>query len=550
MEQEKNSIKNNIKNSKDIINYIKKNTFNSKDIVYKKLDVEGEEVDIVYNESLCDENAISNFIIRSIGNLVSQSLNEKIVNEISNENKTLNENLKNSDENTKNKEKANKKVSLKERVDDRKNFNATQKIDINVILEKLQKNITIGKSKKIDIETDDIFYYLFSGFTFIIYDTTIIAFGTGALLDRSISEPTSEKNIKGPKDSFIENYQINVGLIRKRIKTEKLVLNESQVGRRSKTKIGILYIQDICRKDFVDSIIKQIEKIDIDAIIDSNYIMEILEDSNKTDFPTMISTERPDLVSFYLLQGRVALVIENTPFVLVIPAFITDFVNNIEDNYQKDINVFITKLVRYLAFVITIFTPAFYVALVAFGQESIPTKLLLSFATQREGVTFPAYLEAFLMILSFEILREGDFRVPNSGGSTLSIVGALILGDAAVNAGIVSPIMIIVIAITTISGLMFTDINMANALRKWRVILLIFASAAGLVGLGVGMILLIINLASTTSLKKPYTYPIAPLNVDALKKNFLRRKNISLDNKRQKILTDNLTKYRIDKEKS
>ena len=220
MEQEKNSIKNNIKNSEDIINYIKKNTFNSKDIVYKKLDVEGEEVDIVYNESLCDENAISNFIIRSIGNLVSQSLNEKIVNEISNENKTLNENLKNSDENTKNKEKANKKVSLKERVDDRKNFNATQKIDINVILEKLQKNITIGKSKKIDIETDDIFYYLFSGFTFIIYDTTIIAFGTGALLDRSISEPTSEKNIKGPKDSFIENYQINVGLIRKRIKTE------------------------------------------------------------------------------------------------------------------------------------------------------------------------------------------------------------------------------------------------------------------------------------------------------------------------------------------
>ena len=395
MEQEKYSLKNNIKNSEDIINYIKKNTFNSKDIVYKKLDVEGEKVDIVYNESLCDENAISNFIIRSIGNLVSESLNEKIVNEISNENKALNENLNNSDENTKNKEKANKKVSLKQRVDNRKNFNTAQKIDVNRILEKLQKNITIGKSKKIDIETDDIFYYLFSGFTFIIYDTTIIAFGTGALLDRSISEPTSEKNVKGPKDSFIENYQINVGLIRKRIKTEKLVLNESQVGRRSKTKIGILYIQDICRKDFVDSIIQQIEKIDIDAIIDSNYIMEILEDSNKTDFPTMISTERPDLVSFYLLQGRVALVIENTPFVLVIPAFITDFVNNIEDNYQKDINVFITKLVRYLAFVITIFTPAFYVALVAFDQESIPTKLLLSFATQREGVPFPAYLWDF-----------------------------------------------------------------------------------------------------------------------------------------------------------
>ena len=256
------------------------------------------------------------------------------------------------------------------------------------------------------------------------------------------------------------------------------------------------------------------------------------------------------MVAFYLLQGRIALVVENSPLVLVIPAFITDFLNNIEDNYQKNINVSLTKIVRYLAFIITIFTPALYVALVTFDQESIPTELLLSFSTQRAGVPFPAYLEAFLMIFSFEILREGDFRVPNAGGSTLSIVGALILGDAAVNAGIVSPIMIIVIAITTISGLMFTEINMANALRTWRIILLIFSSAAGLVGLAIGMVLMIIKLASTTSSTKPYTYPIAPINVDMIQKSIFERKNISIDTKRQKILTDNLTKYKIDKEKA
>ena len=255
--------------------------------------------------------------------------------------------------------------------------------------------------------------------------------------------------------------------------------------------------------------------------------MEILADSNKTDFPTMISSERPGLASFYLLQGRVVLVVENSPFALIIPAFITDFINNVEDYYQKDINIWFTKIVRYIAFVITIFTPAIYVALITFDQEAIPTQLLLSFSTQREGVPFPAYIEAFFMIFAFEILREGDFRVPNAGGSTLSIVGALILGDAAVSAGIVSPIMIIVIALTTISGLMFSDINMSNALRTWRIIFLIFASIAGLAGIAVGTLLFIIKLASTTSSTKPYTYPLAPINLDTIGKIVIKRKNIS-----------------------
>lgn len=264
----------------------------------------------------------------------------------------------------------------------------------------------------------------------------------------------------------------------------------------------------------------------------------------------MISSERPDLVSFYLLQGRIALVVENTPFVIIIPAFLNDFINNIEDYYQKDLNVVITKFIRYLAFIITIITPALYVALITFDQESIPTQLLLSFSTQREGVPFPAYIEAFIMIFAFEILREGDYRVPNTGGSTLSIVGALILGDAAVSAGIVSPIMIIVIAITTISGLMFTDISMANALRSWRIIFLIFSSIAGLVGVGVACVLLISKLASTTSATKPYTYPIAPFNFDTISKNIIKRTNISKDMKREKILTNNLTKYKIEKEQT
>lgn len=525
-----------LKSSDEIIEYIKRSTFNSKDMVYKELDIQDEVIHIVYNETVADDISISNFIIRSIKNTFNSKIYRDIDEKISND---KNENL----------DKRSKKESLLSKL--KNSFKEDElKIHIKEALNNLDKNITMAKSKKLDLSKDDIFYYIFSGFTCVIYKTNIYAVSTRADIDRGISEPTTEKSIRGPKDAFTENYQTNIGLVRKRIKSEKLVLEEEIVGRRSKTKIGVLYIEDIVRPKLVDYIKKKLSKIDIDAILDSNYIIEIIEDSTKTDFPTMISSERPDLVSFYLLQGRIALVVENTPFVIVIPAFLNDFINNIEDYYQKDLNVVITKFIRYLAFIITIITPALYVALITFDQESIPTQLLLSFSTQREGVPFPAYIEAFIMIFAFEILREGDYRVPNTGGSTLSIVGALILGDAAVSAGIVSPIMIIVIAITTISGLMFTDISMANALRSWRIIFLIFSSIAGLVGVGVACVLLISKLASTTSATKPYTYPIAPFNFDTVSKNIIKRTNISKDVKREKILTNNLTKYKIEKEQT
>lgn len=527
---EENKISN-FKTSEDVINYIKNSTFNSKDMAYREIIIQNEKIHIVYNESMADDNVISDFVIRSIKN----SFNEQIFEDIDSKICDL-----------ENEEKIDKNITLEDKINKKMTkLNKNNSKEILKVLDNLENTITISKVKKIDIQKEDIFYYIFSGFTCIIYDTVIYVVSTRVDLDRSISEPTSEKNIKGPKDAFNENYSKNIGLIRKRIKSEKLVLEEEKIGRRSKTKIGLMYIEDIARPRLVEYIKEKIKKIDIDAILDSNYIMEILEDSNKTDFPTMISSERPDLVSNMLLQGRIALIVENSPFVLVLPAFLMDFVNNVEDYYQKDSNVTITKIIRYIAFFITIFTPAIYVALTTFDQESIPTELLLSFSTQRQGVPFPAYVEAFLMILSFEILREGDFRIPNIGGSTLSIVGALILGDAAVNAGIVSPIMIIVIAITTISGLMFNDLNMANALRAWRFITLIFASIAGLVGVCVSLVLLIVKLASTTSATKPYTYPMAPLNLDSLGKYLLKRKNVSTDTKRQKILTDNLTKYKV-----
>lgn len=503
-------------NENSIVNYIKAQSFDSKDLVYKKLKIKENVIDIVFSQSVSDSNIISDFVIRSIKNTfeIYSTFN-------------IEENIEKNESNVK------KEKSLKEKIEERLNykasFNASDKI-----LENLEKEVAASSVKKLDLKKDDLFYYIYSGFCLIIIQNDIIAVETKATLDRSIDVPKNETTLKGPKDAFIENYMTNIGLIRKRIKSSSLILDEKKVGKKSNTKIGIMYVNDVYNKKILSDVVKKIESIDIDGIIDSNYIVEFIENSKNSEFPTCISTERPDLVSYFLLKGRIAIVVENSPFVIVVPAFLPDFVNNIEDNFQRKKDVSLTKIIRIIAFLITIFTPALYVALITFNQESIPTDLLLAFTTQRQGIPFPAYIEAFLMILSFEILREGDYRIPNSGGSTLSIVGALILGDAAVSAGIVSPIMIIVIAITTISGLMFNDINMSNALRTWRIIFLIFASVAGIFGIGIGCIFFIARVCETDSFKMSYSYPIAPFNFKKIKDNILSRRSVLEEDKGNK----------------
>lgn len=539
-EEKRKEEKERLKTTEDIVEYIKKETSNTSDITYRKVEVLGEIIYLVFSEPVTSSSDISDFVIRSINDIVKSSENmEKIAKIKNNIEDYIDENLEVEKTRTKKVNRRNEKILE----------NKKEEKDLaNKIIEKLKENIDSCKVKKIDITKEDIFYYIFSGFTLIIYNKDILVVETKGSLDRTISTPTVENTIKGPKDAFTENYESNLGLIRKRIKSEKLVIEENQIGRRSKTKVGLAYIYDIARPEIINHIKEKLRGIDIDAILDSNYIMELIEGKTKTNFPTIISTERPDLVSRYLLQGRIALVVENSPFVLVLPAFLEDFINNIEDTYQKSSDVTLTKIIRYIAFFITIFVPAIYIALTTYNQEAIPTKLLISFVAQREGVPFSAFLEAFLMILSFEILREGDYRVPGSSGSTLSIVGALILGDAAVSAGIVSPIMIIIVAITTISGLMFSDLNMLNALRYWRIIFLILAAVSGIIGLGVATMLLFIKLTSTTSFEKAFSYPVAPVNIKGIMDNVLKRKNISKSFERESVLTDNITKYKVGKE--
>lgn len=405
-----------------------------------------------------------------------------------------------------------------------KSLTKNKKINIfDNIVSELQN--TIYNSKLLIINTtDDIFYYLSSGFTCIIVENykKIIAVETKTNLDRGIEESKSEAIIRGPKDAFNENYMTNIGLIRKRIKDKNLTFDELKIGRRTLTKISITYISNIVKKEKIEKIKEQLKKLDIDGIIDSGPIRDYLTKENKCAFPTIISTERPDMCIESLLNGKIIIIVENTPFALIIPGLFIDIFHVAEDYYQEPINVSITRILKFLGFLITLFTPALYIALTTYNFEIIPDNLLISIAIQRQGVPFPTVIETIMMLITFEVLRESDIRLPNQMGAAVSIVGALVLGEAAVSAGIVSPIVIIVVAITCVSGLLFTDIDVVNAIRIWRFIFIISATSLGLIGLVVASIIFIAKLASLEYLDIPYLATISPFNLEAQKNGLLK----------------------------
>ena len=487
------------------IEFIKARCKDLNDIYYRNIQIEKMRVFIAYNEALVDSNLISNYVIRSVVEILKDKSNEDTNN-----------------------------ISLKEKIE-------KQLGQSNVNLENY---IAINKIKKIEKDSDDVFLYLMSGFVLLVLDNSVYVVEARGNLYRGISEPAGENSIRGAKDSFVESIIKNVGLIRNRIKTEELVYAENIIGKKTKTKFGIMYVNTIAKQDLVKYVEDKLKNIDIDGILDVSYIQEFIEEENEADFPVSITTERPDVVSYYLLQGRIVVLVDNSPYALILPAFFEDFFNNIDDYYQRKSNVFLTKIIRYICMILTVMTPAIYLSLITFDQESIPTDLLISFTSQREGVPFPAFVEAIIMIFAFEVLRESDLRSNKISGNTLSIVGALILGDAAVSAGIVSPIMIIVVALTVISGLTFQDINIINALRRWRIVFLIFSSLCGLVGIAIASTFYITSLVSTNSYTKSFTYPLAPLNEIEAKYNILSRSFIPKNVNRQKILTNNLTKLR------
>lgn len=387
---------------------------------------------------------------------------------------------------------------------------------------------------------DQINYYLCNGYTIIINKNNVYGVETKAELDRSISEATTEPNLYGPKDSFVENIQKNLGLIKRRLKTNHLKNKVKVVGRNSKSIINILYIDNIANNKFISEIENKLDNIDIDGVLDSGMLKKILDD-NKNPFPTIKTTERPDTVCSNLLNGKVCILVDGSPYSLILPTFLLDFFTNASDAYAKSVNVIFIKILRILCFILSVGLPGYYIAITTYNQETIPLPLLLNFATQRSGVPFPPIVEGLTMLIICEILKESDLRFPHNYGSAISILGALILGEAAVNAGLVSPIMIIVVAMTFISSLLFTDTEISGAIRVWRTIFLTFSTFFGLYGISLSIMLFLINITSYKSMYINYTFPIEPNDKNYLKKIVFGTST----NKRSKYLTNNTTKSNL-----
>ena len=380
--------------------------------------------------------------------------------------------------------------------------------------------------------------YLLNGFALIYDKKDMLVCEVKGDLYRSVTPPTAEVSVNGPKDSFNESILMNLGLIKRRIKSDKLINEDFMLGTRTLTKVSMLYCGDIVKKDLLDEVRKRINKITIDGIIDIEVLIQYMSDDvDSSPMPTILKTERPDRVAQALLEGKVVLIADNSPYALILPAFFSDFVNPQGDIYVKAINVNSLKIIRFLCLIITIFLPSLYIAIINYSPETIPIQLLLSFQAGRSGVPFPSAFEAVFMIFLCTILRESDIRFPSNYGSSISILGALILGEAAVSANIASPIMIIIIGITFVTGLVFSSGEIIDGLRTYRLFLLVLTIIFGLYGLVIGAFLIVANLCNVDSFGKPYLFPIAPFNKNYFFKTLLKKDK---DTTRNKILSDNL----------
>ena len=362
-------------------------------------------------------------------------------------------------------------------------------------------------------EFSDLISGVNSGNCALFIDTLDIGFDIDVkgFKQRSISTPTNELVIKGPQEAFVENIRTNTSLLRRTINNENLIIENIDVGNLSKTKCGVCYLKDIANSSLVAEVKYRLNNLEIDSLISSGQLEQLIEKSNSFGIPQILSTERPDKCTKALYDGKVIILINGNPYALILPSTFVDFISSPEDTNLKPQFANLLKFIRLFAMFITLLLPSLWIAITNFHQELIPTELLFSIVASRENVPFPVIFELFLMEFSFELIRESSLRVPSPVGSTIGIVGALVLGDAAVSASIVSPILVIVIAITGIASFAIPDFSFGFHIRIMRFAFILFAFIAGFLGIGLLIFVYITILCSLKSFGVPYMVPFAPL---------------------------------------
>lgn len=339
---------------------------------------------------------------------------------------------------------------------------------------------------------------------------------------RGVGEPSGESVIRGAREGFTETIRFNSALIRRWIRDTRFRIKPKPLGVRSKSDVLIMYIDDIVNKDVLKQCEDRVSNIKIDAVLDSGYIEQLIEDNKFSPFPQIQSTERPDVVAAALYEGRVAILVDNSPFALIVPATLPTFFQSPDDYYQRWIYSTLIRVIRFIAIVFSLLLPALYIAVTSYNTSIIPTKLAYSIAASREGVPFPSFVETLIMEFALALLMEAIIRLPKPIGSTIGIVGGLVVGQAAVSAGIVSPILLIIVGLTTITSFITPSYAITFAFRILRFILIIFSAFGGLFGIMIGTIIILIHLARLKTFGISYLAPVANTEFNDFKDLFIK----------------------------
>ncbi|RED60229.1 spore germination protein [Cohnella lupini] len=355
--------------------------------------------------------------------------------------------------------------------------------------------------------------------------------------ERSITESKTQTVVRGPQDSFTETLRTNTTLVRRRIKDTRIRLTGMKVGRITKTDVALMYLEGVADNRLIRQLEERLGNARLDQVLEGQYLEELLlEQRQSTIFPTLYNSDRPDTIAAGIMEGKIAIFIDGTPFVLLVPSLFVDFLQSAEDYYQPILYSNLIRIMRYIAVTICILAPAIYISLTTFHQDMLPTQMLLSLAAQREGVPFPAFIEALIMEVTFEILREAGVRMPRTIGQAVSIVGTIVIGQAAVEAGVVSAVLVIVVSITAITSFVIPAYAMSIPIRILRFAFMCLAASFGAFGVTIGILVLLVHLCSLRSFGVPYMSPIAPFDSKEQSDAIFRfpfRKSANLNPKRR-----------------
>jgi spore germination protein KA len=357
----------------------------------------------------------------------------------------------------------------------------------------------------------DVIQAILSGDTALLVDghATALINGSKKWEKRAITDPEAEPTVRGSRESFIESLRTNTALVRRRIKSPALKIETLQLGELSNTDVALLYIEGLANEKLVEEVKNRLASIRIDAVLESGYIEELIEENPWSPFPTVNHTEKPDHVAAMLLEGRVAILTDGTPFALTVPNLFIEYLQASEDYYERFLFSSAVRVVRFISMLVSLMLPSIYIAVVSYHHELFPSTLLLSIAAQREAVPFPVFIEVVAMELTFEVLREAGIRLPRPIGQAVSIVGALVIGEAAVRAGFVGAATVIVVAFTGIASFVFAY-SASIAFRLLRFTMMVCTAGLGLFGLVSGVAVIGIHLCSLRSFGVPYLSPLAP----------------------------------------